>query len=90
MYGLISQMKRAAVSIPVNIAEGVGRNYKKDTIQFLHISRGSLYELETLICISVMLKMANKETFQPVSLLVEKNQRLINGLIRHYEQSNFK
>lgn len=90
MYGLISQMKRAAVSIPVNIAEGVGRNYKKDTIQFLHISRGSLYELETLICISVMLKMANKETFQPVSLLVEKSQRLINGLIRHYEQSNFK
>lgn len=90
MYGLISQMKRAAVSIPVNIAEGVGRNYKKDTIQFLHISRGSLYELETLICISIMLKMANKETFQPVSLLVEKNQRLINGLIRHYEQSNFK
>lgn len=90
MHGLISQMKRAAVSIPVNIAEGVGRNYKKETIQFLHISRGSLYELETLICISIMLKMANKETFQPVSLLVEKSQRLINGLIRHYEQSNFK
>jgi len=49
LYGLTSQIKRAAVSIPANIAEGIGRNYKKDTIQFLHISRGSLYELETLL-----------------------------------------
>jgi four helix bundle protein len=40
-YGLISQTNRAAVSIPSNIAEGLGRNYKKDCIQFLHISRGS-------------------------------------------------
>lgn len=38
LYGLTSQIKRAAVSIPANIAEGIGRNYKKDTIQFLHIS----------------------------------------------------
>ena len=44
-YALTSQTKRAAISIPANIAEGIGRNYKKDTIQFLHISRGSLYEL---------------------------------------------
>ena len=45
-YGLKSQTNRAAVSIPSNIAEGLGRNYKKDTIQFLHISRGSAYEVE--------------------------------------------
>jgi four helix bundle protein len=45
-YGLISQTRRAATSIPCNIAEGLGRNHKKDTLQFLHISRGSAYELK--------------------------------------------
>lgn len=49
LYALTSQTKRAAVSISSNIAEGMGRNYKKDTIQFLHISRGSVYELETFV-----------------------------------------
>lgn len=46
-FCLTQQMRRAAVSVPANIAEGVGRNHTKDTIQFLYISRGSLYELET-------------------------------------------
>ena len=44
MYGLMSQMRRCAVSIPSNIAEGYGRQFKKETIQFLHIARGSLFE----------------------------------------------
>ena len=47
MYGLSSQIKRSAVSVPSNIAEGYGRNHTKDTLQFLFIARGSLYELET-------------------------------------------
>ncbi|WP_051590780.1 four helix bundle protein [Flavobacterium daejeonense] len=47
MFGLTNQMRRAAISIPSNIAEGCGRQISKDTLQFLHISRGSLYELET-------------------------------------------
>jgi len=46
-YGLTNQMRRSAVSVPSNIAEGCGRRTSADTIQFLHIAKGSLYELET-------------------------------------------
>ena len=56
-FGLVSQTKRAVVSIPSNIAEGIGRNYKKDTIQFLHIARGSLYELDTLFEIALTIQI---------------------------------
>jgi four helix bundle protein len=59
-YALVQQTKRAVISIPSNIAEGIGRNYKKDTIQCLHIARGSLYELETLMCIAMTLKFLDE------------------------------
>src|ERR1700688_3029434 len=62
-YGLISQTNRAAVSIACNIAEGMGRNYKKDTIQFLHVSRGSAYEVETLLSIAQMLSLMDEQTY---------------------------
>ena len=90
LYARTSQTKRAAVSVPCNIAEGTGRNYKKDTIQFLHISRGSLYELETLLNIAVMVEIISEDIFNRVSLLIDKCMQLINGLIRYYEKSNLK
>lgn len=90
LYALTSQMKRAAVSVPCNIAEGTGRNYKKDTIQFLHISRGSLYELETLLNIAVMVEIIPGKVFNKISPLIDKCMQLINGLIRYYEKSNLK
>jgi four helix bundle protein len=52
VYSLTSQMRRAAISIPSNIAEGVAQNHDKETIQFLHISKGSIYELETQLYLS--------------------------------------
>src|ERR1700746_1135291 len=63
LYGLTSQIRRCAISVPSNIAEGIGRNHQKDTIQFLYISRGSLYELETQIYLAEDLKyISSNET----------------------------
>ncbi|MCY7311818.1 MAG: four helix bundle protein [Chitinophagaceae bacterium] len=90
LYALTSQTKRASVSVPCNIAEGIGRNYKKDTIQFLHIARGSLYELETLLNIAVMIEIIAEEIFNKISPLIDKCLQLLNGHIRYYEKSNLK
>jgi four helix bundle protein len=85
-YGLVSQTTRAAVSIPSNIAEGLGRNYKKDTIQFLHISRGSAYEVETLLSVALMVNIIDQEKFNVANDIVENNIRVINGFIKYLEQ----
>jgi len=90
LYALTSQTKRAVISIPCNIAEGIGRNYKKDTIQFLHISRGSLYELETLLKIAVMVEVITEDSFNKLTPAIDKCMQLLNGLIRYYEKSNLK
>ncbi len=90
MFGLTSQTKRAAVSIPSNIAEGIGRQYKKDTIQFLHISRGSLYELETLINVALSIEIINKDQFDNIVPLIEKCLQILNGLINYYQKSELK
>lgn len=90
LYGLTSQIKRAVVSIPANIAEGIGRNYKKDTIQFLHISRGSLYELETLLNVAEMINILQPGDFENISKNVDECARIINGLISYYEKSDLK
>jgi|SRR5580765_1145757 len=85
-YGLISQTTRAAVSIPTNIAEGLGRNFRKDTIQFLHISRGSAYEVETLLSVALMIDIIDQEKFNWVNNILENNIRVINGFINYLEQ----
>lgn len=90
IYATISQMKSAAISVPCNIAEGIGRQYKKDTIQFLHIARGSLYEIETLIHISIMESFIDQKSSNEVLILVEKNLQILNGLINYLKKSKLK
>jgi four helix bundle protein len=60
-FGLTSQMRRSAVSIPSNIAEGAARKGDKELIQFLYIALGSISELETQYLIAVRLKFTNKD-----------------------------
>jgi four helix bundle protein len=90
LYALTSQTKRAGVSIPSNIAEGLGRNYKKDTIQFLHIARGSIYELETLLNIAVMVEIISEDDFKAILPSLEKSMQLLNGFINYMEKSKLK
>jgi four helix bundle protein len=90
LYALTSQTKRAAVSIPSNIAEGMGRNYKKDTIQFLHIARGSLYELETLLNIAVMVEILTEKEFNLILPSIEKAMQMLNGFINYMEKAKLK
>jgi len=90
MYALTSQTNRAVVSVPSNIAEELGRQYKKDTLQFLHISRGSLYELETLLNIAVMLEIITEEEFGKVITVLEKTLQILNGFINYNQKADLK
>ena len=88
LYGLSNQIKRSAVSIPSNIAEGCGRRTSKDTIQFLYISRGSLYELETQIYLALDLKFLNQEEFDKLQNKILYCKKLLSGFINYYKKKN--
>lgn len=90
IYSLTSQTRRSVVSVPSNIAEGVGRQYKKDTLQFLHIARGSLYELETQLNIAVMIGLITNEGMLKTTALLEKALQLLNGYINYIDKANLK
>ena len=81
-YGLISQMRRSAISIPSNISEGAARNSKREFIQFLYISLGSLAELETQMVISTELGYIpqNSQIFSQIELLRRKLLNFIKYL----------
>jgi four helix bundle protein len=77
-YGLSQQMRRAAVSIPSNIAEGAGRNGAKEYLHFIGIARGSLAELDTQLQLAVMLDWIPSDS--SVFALMERVGKLLTGL----------
>jgi four helix bundle protein len=86
LYGLTSQIRRSAVSIPSNIAEGAGRKSRIDFIRFCYIAMGSVCELETQYILSIRLGYIDNQSKLQTQILDIK--RLLNGLIRSLEKKN--
>ena len=80
--GLISQMRRAAVSIPSNIAEGQARRTTPDFIRFISMAEGSLAELDTQVTIAVELKYCNQNEINKLISMIDELRRILNGLRR--------
>ena len=80
-YGLTSQVQRAAVSIPSNIAEGCSRNSDKEFKRFLEIAIGSSFELETQLIIAAELSILPKKEFELILKTINTLQKQINALI---------
>jgi len=88
VYGLANQMRRAAVSIPSNIAEGASRNSDKEFIQFLYIALGSASELETQIIISRNLSYIEDAESETYLKNIESLKKMLNGLIIHLKRKS--
>lgn len=82
LYCLTSQLRRAAVSVPANIAEGQGRRSKKEFRQFLGNARGSLLELDTHLDLALRFGYINSMEFETIESQIHEVGRLINGLLR--------
>jgi four helix bundle protein len=85
-FGLKSQMRRAAVSISSNIAEGAAKQTKKEFIHFLYTAQGSLSELDTQLTICHELKYLSDENIEDINSYTDLEGRLINGLINYLKR----
>ena len=81
-YSLTQQILRASVSIPSNIAEGMGRNTSKEKARFFYISKGSLYELETQLYLALDLGFVDKKDFDKLNEQLVSVRKLIIGFIK--------
>jgi four helix bundle protein len=86
LYGLTSQIRRSAVSIPSNIAEGAARHSRKEFIQFLHIASGSVAELETQLLLAIQIGLLSGDH---IISHVEEVRKLLLGLLRSLKKKPF-
>lgn len=86
-FGLTSQIRRSAVSVPSNIAEGYGRGRAADYARFLRVARGSLFELETQAQLGLDLGYFTSDSHAKIQSLINESARPLSGLIRRIEQS---
>jgi four helix bundle protein len=80
LYGLTSQLQRAAVSIPANLAEGNARGSRKDYARFIGIARGSAAELETLLTLATRVNLISEAAFRPAFKQTEEVGRMLTAL----------
>jgi four helix bundle protein len=82
IYGLTSQMRRAAISVASNIAEGSGRGSKRDFRHFLVTARGSICEVQTQLVLAGKLGLARNEKISEIESIANEVGRMLNGLIQ--------
>ncbi len=87
-FGLCDQMRRSAVSIPSNIAEGQARNSSKEFIHFLSIARGSIAELQTQILLCKRLEYIADPVISQIMVHLQDNDKMIGGLMRAISKKN--
>jgi len=85
-FGLISQLRRCAVSVASNIAEGYGRQSTSDYVRFLRMARGSTYEADTQLLFAVELGLLDRTRYEEVKSQLDECGRVLGGLIRSLEK----
>lgn len=86
-YAISDQIRRAAVSIPANIAEGYGRASTRNYLYFVRIARGSLFEVETLLTVMIEVELIAAEHAETLSELLIEEGKMINSFIKSLEKS---
>lgn len=89
LYGVTSQIRRAAASVPANISEGFGRNYAGDFIRFLSIAQGSVKEVETFLELSVRVEHCKPESIKHAMGLCDQLGRMIRSMITKLRQRRY-
>ena len=86
LYGMTSQIRRAAASIPANIAEGYGRGHRAEYIQFIRIANGSLKELETHLILASRVLLAEQEAVEELLKLCDEEGRMLRALLQSLQK----
>jgi four helix bundle protein len=88
LFGMTSQIRRAAASIPANIAEGQGRQHTGEFLNFLSIARGSLKELETHLILSHRVELLTSAQLEPVLTMADRVSQMLTALRKALERRN--
>jgi four helix bundle protein len=88
LYGITSQLRRAVVSVPTNIAEGASREHKKEYLNFLYIARGSLAETEYLLHLANRLKYLQDDDYKKLEDIGEETAKTLQGLIIRFKKKS--